>query len=521
MTMSFHNDHITRYKRLTTMLVTALVAGFIAQPALAIDLGGGWRVSGWARLYLSFNLEDVRETEEDDAWDMSMNRQSLFLDLNGPTGPLRWTGRFRFTNEFLTDYEERLEDLTASIPGNRADFEDEYEEIDARELFFDWNVSDRVSLRLGRQQVVWGETDFFHATDVIHGFDLRWRKFLVPENEDVRKPLVLVNAIVNFPETNGELQLVVRPGVDEDEWVGNSIPAFGGRWSNSSGKGFNFVSEEQGGVAALNFDHREGDTDDAHYGLRWSQVVWLGNNELNYALNYYHGQGGFYQDPTLILDPLNPVNGNPLQFIFPETDTVGASVSGYIAGIDSVYRLEVAYTPDRPMSTFNPMAVPELGGALLPFQLLEKDAWNFVIGLDTNLRMQNLLGTSGPSLLSLQLFDWYIPGIDSSDAIIRFDGSGFFEKHTAIATVILSNPFMADRLNFTVVGLADLTEGGGMIIPSVQYDYGKHWRIKMEADLAFGGGKTETIGGFPPDEATLFGALRDDNQLLFRLTYQF
>jgi hypothetical protein len=505
----------------TIALVTALVSGLAAQPALAVDLGGGWKLSGWARQYLSINLEDAVETGEDDAWDLSMNRQTLFLDVNGPTGPLLWTGRFRFTNEFITDYEDRLEDLTASIPGNRADFEDEYEELDVRELFFDWTMTDRVTLRLGRQQVVWGETDFFHATDVIHGFDFRWRKFLEPENEDVRKPLVLVNGTIDFPEAESQLQLIVRPGLDQDEWIGNSIPAFGGRWSNSSAKGFNFVSEEQGGIARFNYDHPEGDTDDAHYGVRWAGLFWVGTNEINYALNYYHGQGGFYQDPTLILDPLNPVDGNPLQFILPETDTVGASVSGYISGIDSVYRLEVAYTPDRPMSTFNPTPVPELGGALLPFQLLEKDAWNFVVGLDTNLRLQNVVGTSSQSLLSFQLFDWFISGVDPSDAIIRFDGSGFFEEHTMIATVILSNPFLNDTLNFTIVGLADLTEGGGMIIPSFQYDYGSHWRFKVEADLAFGGGETDTPGGFPPDEATLFGALRDDNQLLFRITYQF
>jgi hypothetical protein len=508
-------------RKVVATLITPLVVGFAAQPAMAIDLGGGWKLSGWARQYLSINLEDVIETEQDDVWDLSMNRQSLFLDLNGPTGPLRWTARFRYTNEVLTHYEKRLQDLTATIPGNRADFKDEYEEADIRELFFDWSLSDRFELRVGRQQVVWGETDFFHATDVIHGFDLRWRKFLVPENEDVRKPLVIVNGTFDIPEADGQLQVIVRPGLDQDEWIGNSIPAFGGRWSNTSAKGFNFVSEEQGGIARFNYDHPEGDTDDAHYGLRWSGLFWVGTNEINYALNYYHGQGGFFQDPVLILDPLNPVEGNPLLFIFPETDTVGGSLSGYIDALDMTYRLEVAYTPDRPMSTLNPLPVPELGGAILPFQLVEEDAWNFVVGIDKNLRLQNVLGTSSPSFLTVQVFDWYIPGVDTSDALVRFDGAGVFDTHTMIATVILSNPFLSDRLNFTIVGLADLTDGGGMVIPSVQYDYGQHWRFKVEADLAFGGNDTELPGGFPPDTASLFGGLRDDNQLLFRITYQF
>ncbi len=503
-------------------LIALLLIGLATQPAVAaIDLGEGWQLQGWARQYLSFNLQDIGETVEDDKFDLSMNRQSLFLDITGPTGPLRWTGRFRFSHEFITDYEERLEDLTASIPGNRADFEDEYDEIDIRELFFDWRANDRFSLRVGRQQVVWGETDFFHATDVIHGFDLRWRKFLVPENEDVRKPLILLNGMFEFPELDGQLQLIVRPGLDKKEWIGNSIPAFGGRWSNSGGKGFNFVSEEQGGVAAYNYHHSEGDTDDAHYGFRWTSAALVGGQELNYAFSYYHGQGGFYTDPTVTLDFTETVNGNPLQFIFPDTDTVGGSLSGYIPAMDTIYRLEVAYTPDRPMSTTNLMPVAALGGALQPFQLVEKDAWNFVMGFDTNLRMQNVFGTSNASLLSIQFFDWYIPGVDHSDGLVRFDGSGVFDKHNVIATAILSNPFMSDKLNFTIVALADLTEGGAMLIPSVQYDYGPHWRFKVEADLAFGGDKTDLAVGFPPDTASVFGALRDDDQLLFRITYQF
>lgn len=503
-------------------LVSLLGLSLAAQPVLAaFDLGNGWRLQGWVRQYLSINLEDVTETEEDDKHDLSMNRQSLFLDLKGPTGPLRWTGRFRFSHEFITDYEDRLEDLTAQIPGNRADFEDEYEEADVRELFFDWPVNDRFSLRFGRQQVVWGETDFFHATDVIHGFDFRWRKFLVPENEDLRKPLVMLNGTYNFFDLNSQLQIVVRPGWDKEEWIGDSIPAFGGRWSNLGGKGFNFVSEEQGGVAAFNYDHSEGDVDDPHFGFRYSGVTWIGNQEINYALNYYHGQGGFYQSPTVTLDFTETVNGNPLQFILPETDTFGGSLSGYIPFIDTVYRLEAAYTPDRPMSTGNLMPVAALGGAPAPFQLVEEDTWNFVVGLDTNLRIQNLIGTSNASLLSIQFFDWYIPGVDEDDALIRFDGSGFFDKHNTIATMILSNPFYNDKINFTIVALADLTEGGGMIIPSVQYDYGAHWRIKVEADLAFGGDQTEVGVPLPDDTSSIFGALKDDNQLLFRITYQF
>jgi len=504
-------------------LSVALVLGTAAAPAAAVDIGN-WRVSGWVRQYLSWNMEDVGETAgHDDAWDLAMNRRSLFLDIFGTTGPLRWTGRFRFDHETLTDYEERLEDLTAVTGGGRADFSDEYNRGDVRELFFDWDITERISFRFGRQQVVWGETDFFHATDVIHGFDLTWRKFLVPENEDTRKPLIIANAMIRIPELNGELQVLVRPGIDDHDWIGNTIPTFGGRWSNTAAKGFNFVSQQQGGLATFNTHHREGDADDPHYGFRWNGSLGV-NQDINYSINYYHGQHGFFADPVLLLDPLNTNNPSGLEFIYPETDTVGMSVTGFIAPWNMVYRAEFAYNWDRVFTSLVPRTNPALGFPL-PFQIVEKDAWNFVLGADFSPRLMDVIGTSNASLLTFQMFDWFIPGANQSDRLIRFDGSGTFDKHNIIGTAIFSNPFLNDTLNFTIVGLVDLTEGGGMIIPSVQYDWGRHWRVKLEADFALGGNTTtpfqEGGAGFPPDEASVFGALRDDDQLLLRITYQF
>lgn len=402
--------------------------------------------------------------------------------------------------------------------GLPADFRKEYREADIRELFFDWAPNDRVAFRIGRQQVVWGETDFFHATDVIHGFDLRWRKFLEPTSEDVRKPLIMINTEINFPSVDGSLQLLLRPGLDDSTWLGNDDPTFGGRWSNSTAKGFNLASIEHGGMAGNNFDyHGQGikaDADNPHYGFRWKGETLFGK-PITYSFSYYHGVAGGFQDPILISDYKHTHKGNPIQFILPETDTVGASISGFIPAIDAVYRAEIAYTWDRPMSMFDPV------GKNAPFPVTKLDILNYVIGLDMNPRLQNVLGTSNASLLSLQLFDWHIPGIKESDQVIRFDGSGYYKEHNVIGTVVFSNPFMGDNINATLVLMHDFTYKGGMIIPSVEYQYQANWRFKLEYDHALGGKKTKTLGGFPPDDASIFGALKDDDQLVLYITYQF
>jgi len=501
----------------------AILLGLCMVPTAVWSLDiGPFDVTGYVRQYSSFNLEDPPETATDDSWDMSMNRLTFYLGATTSTGPLRWTGRFRASKEWLTNYEERLEDsvnflrsLDTAAPGRKSDFTDEYDELDVRELFFDADLGDRVWVRIGRQQVVWGETDFFHATDVIHGYDFRWRSFYVPENEDVRKPLILLNGVVKVPELSGSLQVVVRPALDKAEWIGNSLPTFGGRWSNNLSKGFPLATNEVPGPglgifgqpvgAIFNYHHKAGDTDNAHYGARWTGL--LGRNEnLDYSLMYYHGQGGFQQDPILTLNPQT----FSLEFILPETNTFGATLSSYIAGLDMTYRAEVAYTPNRKFSSA--VTTP------LPLQIVEEDGWNLLLGFDKSPRLQKWLKTSSQSLFTVQLFDWYLPGVHKSDAIANFTGSGIYRTHNVLATMILTLPYMHDTLVGTLVGIADLTQGGAFIIPSLEYQWGPHWRFKVEADLAVGG---DSITNPSAPDGSIVGAFEHNNQLLLRTTFQF
>lgn len=492
--------------KLVRIAAGALAGCLVTAPAMATIEIGDVRLSGYLRQYVSMNLEDVPETSEDDEYDLSMIRSTFFLNAFAPVGQTNWTARFRASKDFQTDYEKRLEDIADSIiPGQ--DFEDEYDEVDLRELFVEFDLGSRINARLGRQQVVWGETDFFHATDVIHGYDFRWRSFYVPENEDTRKPLILANVNFDVPELQGSLQVVVRPGgLDEDSWIGNSVPAFGGRWSNNDSKGVPLGSQDENpSIATFDYHDEEGDTDDTHWGLRWSGTI--GADLVNYSLSYYKGQGGFQQDPVLYFDAEDDIR---LEFIFPETETYGASATGYIPFLDTVYRAEVAFTPDRTLGT--------LAGALV-----EKDAYNFLLGFDTNLRLQNtIFNTSSPSLFTVQLFDWYLPGVEESDQIVHFIGAGFYDEHNVLSTLIWTFPYMQDTLTATFVTIADLTQGGAWIVPSVEKQFGEHWRVKMEADFAVGGNQTDESRSFAGgDAASPVGAFTNNNQLLLRLTYQF
>ena len=108
------------------------------------------------------------------------------------------------------------------------------------------------ALELGKQQVVWGETDFFQSLDVIHGYDMRIRSFLEPENEDVRKPLWMVNLMERFDSVDGTLQLLYIPGrMNRASDRGNSYDLEGGRWANNPNKGITFESATFGADVPL------------------------------------------------------------------------------------------------------------------------------------------------------------------------------------------------------------------------------------------------------------------------------
>src|SRR5439155_12545241 len=77
-----------------------------------------FRLGGYVRSWVSFNLQNPPETAENDRGDVSMVRGSVLLDADLKTGPLSWKGVARVDREYKTRYLGRLEALAAAnTPG--------------------------------------------------------------------------------------------------------------------------------------------------------------------------------------------------------------------------------------------------------------------------------------------------------------------------------------------------------------------------------------------------------------------
>jgi hypothetical protein len=481
--------------------------------------GSSFHLGGYVRGWASFNLQDQPETASNDRWKPSMLRGSVMLDADARTGPVQWKGIVRADREAKTSYLANLERLRATngtVGGDDRSILENYNQTEIRELWGEFKLGDRSTFRVGKQQIVWGESDFFHAMDLVHGYDLSWRLFLEGENEEWRKPLWLVSTKVDVPEAKGQLHAYVRPGLDRCKDIGNSYDIQGGRWFFQPYRGFDLTA-----ITDADCDHPEGNKDDVTGGVRWSGQA----GSVNYSFAYVKT---FAADPVANSAfapwggkaPTGPV----FDLIHPKIDVIGATLSGYTPSIDGVVSAELAYTIGQPYNVgTGPLLAPTRGAAagLGLGGVKRKDTVTMMLRVDKNLNFQNLLGTTRPSFSSIQLFNTWIPSLHDSDDLVRLFAYGSpLSKHNPILTAFTVLNYRSDTINPGVAVGFDLNHGGGFLIPSVDLVLGDAWRAKVEADIFWN--RNNGVALFDPNPSVqLFGWFNKSNQLVFRLTRQF
>lgn len=127
--------------------------------------------------------------------------------------------------------QERSDDL---IGGSIADLNDSRRtdlmfENDLREAYVDLRFRHvPLRLRLGRQQIVWGEADFFRLMDLWNPIDIRWHLQQEQNWEDIRVPLWLMKGVWEFGKlgllSDAALEVVYNPGDYRPAIVGDFLP---------------------------------------------------------------------------------------------------------------------------------------------------------------------------------------------------------------------------------------------------------------------------------------------------------
>lgn len=494
--------------------LTALALATGAGSAQALDLDAS--ISGAITQDISMNLDNPASSnpalEGNHRNRLSMVRTTLHLDIDAETDWAKFVTKSRVVREASTRYMRRLEQAGANA-GDEDSLREYYNETELREAYVDFFPTRNTDVRLGKQQVAWGETDFFQGTDLVHGFDFRWRSFLEPANEELRKPLIMANVTQHFPSLEGSLQVLVRPGLDRRTDIGNSYDLEGGRWANTPNKGVDLTT-----LVPYNYEHDQGEYDDITGGLRWEGFM----GGVGYSLAYLHT---FSADPV-VSPAWNPYRSDDTrgpwgETIHPTVDVFGATANGYARWGDFVWSTEIAYIKDQPYNygtvenaSANNAAAAALG--LAGFEGIEtKDVVRSMVRMDKDLRgLGRLLNADRPAFFSVQVFDTWITSYDRDDELVELVGFGQRSReHSTLVTSILGLSYRNGRVNPELVLGFDTSYGGGFAVPSVSFEYGDSLRFKLEADLFWGG---DDVGS-----RSLFGYFEDSNQLFARAQYQF
>lgn len=223
-----------------------------------------------------------------------------------------------------------------------------------REAFVDL-VLPPFSLRLGRQQVVWGETDNFRALDVINPLDLSWH-WSRESWEDIRIPLWMARGIYDIGKLWGLeesfLEMIWIPA----DFRPNKIATDPNRPWAFTGNGLNEVANTaiiNDQVFDLNLTLRDRAPDrkfaNGQGGFRF-KAIW---GDIDFSLNYFYG---FSAEPGFRnRNDLTRFRGNTLD-AFVDVVNPRSHVLGITANYSeerytqAVFRLETAFTTGIPIA---------------------------------------------------------------------------------------------------------------------------------------------------------------------------
>jgi hypothetical protein len=320
------------------------------------------------------------------------------------------------------------------------------------------------------------------------------------------------------PEVKGQIQAFIRPGFDSCKDMGNTYDIRGGRWFFQPYRGYDLTA-----VTDYDCKHPDGDIRKTTGGVRWSAEY----GPVNYSVAYIKT---FAADPVANsrFAPLSKApTGAFFDLIHPEIDVLGLTVSGYNASIDSVLSAEVAYTKDQPYNVgtggFLKPDRPALGAMGIGLDgIKKKDTLTMMFRIDKNLNFQDLLGTNRPSLSSIQFFDTMVLDHKDEEGLTRLFAYGApLKKHSAILTAFTLLNYKGDTINPSLAVGTDLNNGGGFVIPAVDFVLGDSWRFKAEADLFWKKKSSKNLFDTDNPGTQLFGYFDNNSQLVFRLTRQF
>lgn len=236
-------------------------------------------------------------------------------------------------------------------------------EYKLREIYTDLLIPP-VTLRLGRQQVVWGETDQFRALDVINPLDGRWHWFFQESFEDIRIPVWMARTIYDIgklgPVEESFVETIWIPGDFQRNKLSTDPRRPWGFFGSGLPQQANTVLTPDGQVLDLitKIGDRKPDAalESSELGTRF-KGVWQG---IDFSLNYFwtiaDDPGVKVRQDRAAFGPPSRSDSDgtltlPIELVHSRSHVIGVSAN-YAEDLwtQSVFRVEASYTTGLPVT---------------------------------------------------------------------------------------------------------------------------------------------------------------------------
>ncbi|MCP4717031.1 MAG: hypothetical protein GY868_18040 [Deltaproteobacteria bacterium] len=412
-----------------------------------------------------------------------------------------------------------------------------------RELYVDI-YTESFQFRIGRQQVIWGESDGLRLMDCINPQDMRYEFNLRDSDEGyeyTRIPLWLIKSTY-FPKSSPfgirdmQVEFIINPGktkINRLELYGSD----GGVWATETPnlpRGVRVNVEDKTHKTSL---------DKTEFAMRI-----MGNfKDWLFTLNGYYG---YQQENTAILVPTGPTIGAPwdeafltLNFDkkFYHRKLLGFTLNKELTSIrlkkttSPVLRVEALYEFDKPFcyegNHTGDMAWTGLNPAFSQARKF-KDQVRFMLGFDWQIYIR-ALNKRESFFVSSQFFLFYI-----RDKNGQFVNAPFYFTNKVKGEMMPPLPPSRDksridpwRINQTqkyfsllvntyydnkrimpqIMYLADLNEKAHGLKAKICFNYGSHWRPEIGTMMWWG----------DHDTGKSFGLFQKNRQVYIKIKYQF
>lgn len=417
------------YKAIPMSVFYLLAAGLFLMMNQPAVLAQGIRMNGFARNYTGVLLSDGNP--------YSIIQNTLDLDLVHSR-----EGISLKANPYLYHYS------------------DSQIEIDLREVYMDVYF-DKIDLRIGKQQIIWGKADGVFITDVVSPKDLR--EFLLPDFDEIRMGVTAVKA--NYYRGNHTFEVVWLP-----VFTATRMPEKGSIWRPAMDFPVTPV-----------FDYSQQEVEDALENSEWFAKY----SAITPAIDFEIMAGyAWDDDPTMhvhkTIDPqTRQLTGLTVTPRHHRLGIGGGSFSSTLGPF--VVRGEGAWYAGKYFNTTDPAIADAV---------VKKDYLHYLFGVDYT------------------LWDINLSGQFIQQAILEYDEPIEQDEFENTATFLARRDFLRETLILELFTYVGLNNNDALLRPRIYYDLADGFEILLGANL------------FAGDEGS-FGQYSDNNMAYFKVKYSF